>query len=165
MLPQDEPSILRFLGDQKEPALLAPVTAFTTIDPSVAQAKITGRPAHDPAAGALLLASPAAVSAIDGLIVFLKTQNLADRSPSWIGLPQGKQPPLKESPHASLGSPEGDLVVRDKKKKVASFALYPVQSSQAVSRLQPAGIKLAEPKGNLAARSQWFQRRTGRKNS
>ena len=161
MLPQNEPSVLRFLGDHKEPALLAPFSAFATIAPSAGEAKIIGRLARDPGAGDLLLAAPGAV---DSLIEFLKSQNLANRRPSWIGLAQGKQSPQKGSPNASLGSPDGELVVRDKKKKI-SFALYPVQSSQAVSRLQPAGIKLAEPKGNLRERSEWFQRRTGREKS
>src|SRR5262245_10052349 len=56
MLPPNDPSVLRLLGDSKEPALITAFTALQAIAPSSGQVKITGGAAKDPEATVLLLA-------------------------------------------------------------------------------------------------------------
>jgi hypothetical protein len=54
-------------------------------------------------------------------------------------------------------------VISSKSKKAVSFALYPLQQSRKpIPQLQPVKKILPEPKGNLQARAEWFQRRSGR---
>lgn len=163
MLPGEDPSVLRLLGDDKVPALLTAFTALLAISASSGQVKITGGPANDPEAEVLWLASPDAVHVIDSLFAFINTQNLAHLRPAWVGLPLSNNSVQKVSPHPMLGSQDGDLAIRNKKQTIASFALFPVRSNQGLTRLQPAQIKLSEPKGNLRERSEWFQRRSGKR--
>jgi hypothetical protein len=60
--------------------------------------------------------------------------------------------------------PAGSVVIQEKRRTIASFALYPLpQRRDSPAVLQPAKVKLPEPKGNLRAREGWFQSRRGRR--
>jgi len=163
MLSVQDPSVVRLLGDNKIPALLASLTALRTVSRSLGQVKIMGPAAEDSGAEVLLLASPDDVQAIDSLVAFITTQNLAHLRPAWVGLPNSHGSAQNVAPHPILGTRDGDLAIRNKRRISASFGLFPVRSAQAVTRLQPAQIKLSEPQGNLRDRSAWFQSRSGQR--
>lgn len=159
------PASLRLLSNQQEPALLVPLSVLTA-SPLRAEVKLHVHPGGESDAEVLLLASSHAVSSIPELLEFMRTQVPGRATPSWVGIPEESEHVPATFPEAPLlGSLIGNLLVHDQEGRVTSFALYPLSANQVSSRLQPSLIKVPEPAGNLTARSEWFQRRTGRRKS
>ena len=164
VLPPASELAIRFRGEKAGQALLAQVSLLqTSAQSSRGRAEIQGPPAEDSEARILFFSSARALSGISALLNHI-AESVPGAWPHWIGVPVSAKN-ARSSAIQVLGSAvrqAGTLVVRDKKKKVASFGLYPLkQEREPAPELQPVKRKVPEPKGNLRARARWFQRRSG----
>lgn len=167
MLPTHGTSTLRFMGDKTEYALLSSISVLLASSQSCGGCvKIPGPLAKDSEARILFLSSKHAVSGLNSLLNLI-VEKVSDKPlTDWIGVPvsAGRKKSATEIQISDSGvRPSGTLVISSKSKKAVSFALYPLQQSRKpIPQLQPVKKILPEPKGNLRARAEWFQRRSGR---
>ncbi|HEV7550405.1 MAG TPA: hypothetical protein VGP65_01920 [Candidatus Angelobacter sp.] len=166
ILPAHGTSTLRFIGDEAEFALLSSVSLLLASSQQCCGCvKILGPLAKDGEAQILFLSSKHAVSELNSLLKLIGEKAPDKPQADWIGVPvsSGRKKLAPEIQISGNGvRPSGTLVISDKNKKAVSFALYPLQQSQdPVPELQPVKKILPEPKGNLRARAEWFQRRSG----
>jgi hypothetical protein len=164
ILPPGSELAIRFRGEKAGQSLLAPVSLLQTSSQSPrGRVEIQGPPAEDSEARILFFSSARALSGISALLQHI-AESVPGAQPHWIGVPVSAKN-ARPSEIRVLGSAvrqAGTLVLRDKKKKVASFGLYPLkQEREPAPELQPVRKIVPEPKGNLRARAQWFQRRSG----
>jgi hypothetical protein len=166
LLPGHGTSTLRFTGDETEYALLTSVFALLALSQSCSGCvKMPGPLAKDREARILFLSSMHVTSELDSLLKLI-AEKVSDKSQTdWIGVPvsSGRRkiaPEIQIS--GSVVHPSVTLVISGKNKKAVSFVLYQLQQSRnPIPELQPVKKILPEPKGNLRARAEWFQRRSG----
>lgn len=166
MLPTHGTSTLRFMGDKTEYALLSSVSVLLASSQSCRGCvKIPGPLAKDSEAQILFLSSKHAISGLNSLLKLIAEKGSDKPQTDWIGVPvsSGRKKIAPEIQISGSGvHPSATLVISGKNKKAVSFALYPFRQSRApIPQLQPVKKILPEPKGNLRARAEWFQRRSG----
>jgi hypothetical protein len=119
---------------------------------------------NDSEAQILFLSSKHAISELQSLLKLIGEKALDKPQTDWVGVPvfSGRRkiaPEIQIS--GSVVHPSVTLVISGKNKKAVSFALYQLQKSRdPIPELKPVKRKLPEPKGNLRARAEWFQRRS-----